>query len=185
MCLGLLTFKEGTVAAFVIVVTRNLSNLGISFLCVWGPPSFGYWVSIGIWTSFLMFNIANFIFRSGPDVATFPPHCTLKVQAQQGAGGLALLRPHRPLAEAGPGRQAALMSSLGRYCACWASSLACCWGWKWQRCAWMFVCSCALVAEESRHAEVAFGEGQELLLQSASAGLQVRLSDQIDKTWSS
>lgn len=62
-----------------------------------------------------MFNIANFIFRSGPDVATFPPHCTLKVQAQQGAGGLVLLRPHRPLAEASPGRQAALTSSLGRY----------------------------------------------------------------------
>lgn len=167
------------------MVTQNLSNLGISFLCVWGPPSFGYWVRIGISTSVLMFDIVNFIFRSGPDVATFPPHCTLKVQAQQGTGGLALLRPHRPLAEANPSHQAAFMSSLGRYCACWASSLACWWGWKWQRCAWMFVCSCALVAEESRHAEVAFWGGQELLLQSTCAGLQVRLSDQIDKTWSS
>lgn len=33
------------------------------------------------------------------------------------------------------------------------------------------------MAEERRHAEEAFGGGQELLLQSASAGLPVRLGD--------
>lgn len=185
MCLGLLTFKEGTVAAFVIVVTRNLSNLGISFLCVWGPPSFGYWVRLALafqhhfWCSILQISYLDLGLMWPRFHHTAPWRCrpsrALVAWCSSGLTGLSqrqapAVRLPSHLLWGGMcllGLLPGLLLGLEMAALC------------------LNVCSCALVAKESRHAEVAFGEGQELLLQSASAGLQVRLSDQIDKTWSS